>query len=51
MCDCVKLFIFHLWDSGGLAPCIFNLAPRWRWVVSIGLQLFYPWNKSSWSGL
>jgi len=42
---------FPLWESGGLAPCFLNLATRWRWVVSIGLQLFYPWDKSSWSGL
>jgi len=42
---------FPLWDSGSLAPCILSLATKWMWVVSIGLQPFYPWDKSSWSGL
>jgi len=29
-------------DNGGLAPCIFNLATEWRWVVKSSFSCFLP---------
>jgi hypothetical protein len=34
------------WESEHIAPCILNLSPRWRWVVSFMPRLLYPWCKS-----
>jgi hypothetical protein len=36
------------WGSGGIAPCIFDLGTRCRWVVSFMPQLLYPQGKSPW---
>jgi hypothetical protein len=36
--------------SGGIAPRIFDLGTRWRWVVSFTLRLLYPQVKSPWIG-
>jgi len=29
------------WETGGIAPCILCLGPRWRWVVSFTPLLLY----------
>jgi hypothetical protein len=34
--------------SGGIAPRIFNLGTRWRWVVSFTPPPLYPQGKSPW---
>jgi hypothetical protein len=36
------------WESGGIAPHIFYLSTRWRWVVSFTLRPFYPPENSPW---
>jgi hypothetical protein len=34
------------WGSVGIAPRIFNIGPRWRWVVSFTPWPLYPRRKS-----
>jgi hypothetical protein len=34
--------------NGGIAPCIFYLGTRSRWVVNFTLRPFYPQGKSPW---
>jgi len=34
--------------SEGVAPCIFYLGSRWRWVVSFTPQPLYPQGRSPW---
>jgi hypothetical protein len=34
------------WGSGGIAPLIFYLGSRWRWVVSFTPRPLYPQGKS-----
>jgi hypothetical protein len=36
------------WGSGGIAPRIFDLGTRWRWVVSFTPWPLYPQGKSPW---
>jgi hypothetical protein len=36
------------WGSGGIAPRIFDLGTRWRWVVSFTPRPLYPQGKSPW---
>jgi hypothetical protein len=36
------------WGSGFIAPRIFDLGTRWRWVVSFTPQSLYPQRKSFW---
>jgi hypothetical protein len=35
------------WGNGSIAPCIFDLVTRWRWVVSFMPRLLYPRDYSS----
>jgi hypothetical protein len=52
----VKLFLcFHwaprpegVWGSRGIAPCIFDLGTRWRWVFRFTLRPLYSQGKSYW---
>jgi len=34
--------------SGGIAPSVFHLGPRWRWLVSFTPRPLYPQGKSPW---
>jgi len=34
-------------ESKSIAPHIFNLGTRWRWVVCFTHRLLYPWGKST----
>jgi hypothetical protein len=34
--------------SGGIAPCILDLATRWKWVVCFTPRSLYPRGKSPW---
>jgi hypothetical protein len=34
------------WGSGGIAPRIFDLSTRWRWVVSFTTRPLYPQRKN-----
>jgi hypothetical protein len=36
------------WGSGGVAPCILDVGPRRRWVVSFSHQPLYFQGKSPW---
>jgi hypothetical protein len=36
------------WGTGSIAPRIFDLGTRWRWVVSFTPRLLYPRGKSPW---
>jgi hypothetical protein len=36
------------WESGGIAPRIFDLCTRWRWEVSFTSVPLYPQGKSPW---
>jgi len=36
------------WGSGGIAPVIFNLGSRWRWVVTFTLRPLYTHGKNHW---
>jgi hypothetical protein len=39
------------WGSGHIAPYIFDLDTRWRWVVSFTPRLLYPQGKNPWCPL
>jgi hypothetical protein len=37
-----------VWVNGGIAPRIFNLGARWRWIVSFTPLLLNSWDESLW---
>jgi hypothetical protein len=51
-CPCAFLTKHHAVKayrrSGGIAPRIFDLGTRWRWVVSFTPRLLYSHGKSPW---